>query len=118
MLCPECRRNQATVQLKVLVNNQLSEHQLCPSCARRKEAELLEQPALLLSELFALLAGGARRRPARAPRCPGCGIDYEQFRKTGRLGCAACYDAFAAALAPLMTELHGAQRHAGKRPTP
>ena len=31
----------------------------------------------------------------KAVSCSGCGMTYEEFRKVGRFGCAACYSAFA-----------------------
>jgi protein arginine kinase activator len=38
------------------------------------------------------------------------------FKKTSRLGCPACYTAFAAELEPLLQGLHKSQSHAGKAP--
>ncbi|MGH7590909.1 MAG: UvrB/UvrC motif-containing protein, partial [Gemmatimonadales bacterium] len=48
-------------------------------------------------------------------RCPGCGAGFDDFRKTGRLGCATCYATFSGPLRELMRRLHGASAHAGER---
>jgi protein arginine kinase activator len=48
--------------------------------------------------------------------CPGCGMRYSQFARTGRLGCAECYQAFQIQLQPILRRVHGATRHAGKAP--
>jgi protein arginine kinase activator len=48
--------------------------------------------------------------------CPDCGLQYGEFRATGRLGCPAEYDAFRPALEPLLARIHRADAHAGKTP--
>jgi protein arginine kinase activator len=55
-------------------------------------------------------------RCAAQPRCPSCGLRLADLRDTGRLGCAACYEAFAQALSELIPRIHGFSSHAGKRP--
>ena len=46
--------------------------------------------------------------------CSGCGMDYKQFKKVGRLGCSMCYSAFQSDLGPLLKKIHGADQHHGK----
>ena len=46
--------------------------------------------------------------------CSGCGMDYKQFKKVGRLGCSMCYTAFQSDLGPLIKKIHGADQHRGK----
>jgi protein arginine kinase activator len=45
-----------------------------------------------------------------------CGFGESQFRKVGRLGCAACYQVFRDEVAALLRPMHRAMRHAGKTP--
>lgn len=52
----------------------------------------------------------------KATTCPVCGMTYEEFRKVGRFGCAACYTAFAPHLQRLLKRVHGATRHLGRTP--
>ena len=52
----------------------------------------------------------------KAVSCPSCGMSYEEFRKVGRFGCAACYAAFAPHLSRLLKRVHGATRHTGRSP--
>jgi len=56
--------------------------------------------------------------PSSSPalRCPSCGMTAAMFRKTGRLGCAACYEAFATLIAPALAEMHRGVRHTGRTP--
>lgn len=131
MTCDLCSKNEATVHLTEVVNKETRELHLCESCAREKGAEAVEQfgaasPAgaeqltsglaeLLagLTDLGAKLPGGAA---ARAISCPSCGLTYEDFKKNGRLGCGACYEAFRKVLAPLLKRIHGATDYPGKVP--
>ncbi|MDO5554042.1 MAG: UvrB/UvrC motif-containing protein [Planctomycetia bacterium] len=48
--------------------------------------------------------------------CPMCGISFQEFRKSGRLGCPNDYNAFRQQLMPLLLSIHGETEHVGKRP--
>ena len=49
-------------------------------------------------------------------RCPKCGITRAEYRKEGRLGCPACYRAFAGELEPAILDMHRGSVHVGKVP--
>lgn len=108
----------ATVHLTDIVQKVKKESHLCERCAREKQ--LLPDPAgghLNLQALVSLVLGPPA--PAHEPValiCPACGLQYTEFRKHGRLGCAADYDAFRPALEPLLDKIHRATAHAGKAP--
>jgi protein arginine kinase activator len=51
-----------------------------------------------------------------AQKCPVCGFTQIDFKKTGRLGCSACYDTFADGLANLLKGMHKGLKHTGKMP--
>lgn len=74
---------------------------------------------LSVKELFAGLenpasVGGSPKRESVS--CPDCGIGLDEFRTSGRLGCARDYDHFRAELEPLLERIHGAGRHVGRVP--
>jgi protein arginine kinase activator len=48
--------------------------------------------------------------------CPHCGITFKDFRSTGRLGCPQDYEVFKNQLVPLLDNIHGEMKHAGKSP--
>ena len=48
--------------------------------------------------------------------CPICGMSFQEFRKTGRLGCPNDYLFFEEYLEPLLLGIHGNTEHVGKRP--
>jgi len=54
--------------------------------------------------------------PPSTLRCPDCGIRLVDMRKTGRVGCARCYEAFRKQILPLLKRVHGAVEHTGSRP--
>ncbi|MFH0877115.1 MAG: UvrB/UvrC motif-containing protein [Candidatus Omnitrophota bacterium] len=125
MLCNLCHKNQATVHLTEIVDNQMNELHLCDDCARKKSMQMEQQFGL--SDLLAGLvdygkqfgapgAGGAEKEGVIL-QCSRCGLTYEDFRKIGRLGCGECYSAFARHLAPLLKRIHGASQHLGKTPS-
>lgn len=48
--------------------------------------------------------------------CPQCGIQFKDFRSTGRLGCPHDYEVFKKELVPLLENIHGEMKHQGKSP--
>ena len=61
-------------------------------------------------------AGDAPR--AAGPACPGCGTTAGEFKVSGRLGCARCYETFKGALLPVLERVHDATSHRGRMPGP
>jgi protein arginine kinase activator len=55
---------------------------------------------------------GAKGEPVH---CSFCQATLADFRATGRLGCAHCYDAFESSLRDLLRRVHGNSRHIGRR---
>jgi protein arginine kinase activator len=47
--------------------------------------------------------------------CSFCSSTLADFRATGRLGCAHCYEAFESSLRDLLRRVHGNSRHIGRR---
>jgi protein arginine kinase activator len=111
----------ATVHLTDIVQKVKKETHLCEGCARAKQ--VLPDSAggqFNLQALVSLVLGpppaaAAGHEPA-ALVCPHCGLNYTEFRKHGRLGCAADYVAFRPALEPLLDKIHRATSHVGKAP--
>ena len=123
MTCDLCSKNEATVHLTEVINNETREIHLCETCAREKGAEAVEQPfAGGLAELLAGLADLSAKLPegaaVQAIRCSQCGLTYEDFKKSGRLGCGGCYESFRRVLAPLLKKIHGSAQHEGRVPPP
>ena len=43
-------------------------------------------------------------------------MSYDDFQKTGKLGCGECYNVFSERLEPLLKRIHGNSEHHGKTP--
>jgi len=46
--------------------------------------------------------------------CPECGLTRRELYAHGRMGCARCYETFAAEVQHALKEIHGETRHLGK----
>ena len=116
MKCDLCNKK-ATVHLTEIVDDQMSEMHLCEECAREKSVQMEQQFGL--SDLLAGLTDfGKQTKPAETVslKCGRCNMNYDDFRKFGRLGCSECYDAFKSHLATLLKKIHGSNQHLGKAP--
>lgn len=102
MLCDECGAREANVNFTVLFEGKRINKRLCPACARKF------QRGDALSALLAVLNSFDENARARVAPCPVCGQTAEQLVKTGRMGCAACYDAFEPLTATALRLLDGA----------
>ncbi|MFA6091599.1 MAG: UvrB/UvrC motif-containing protein [Elusimicrobiota bacterium] len=116
MLCSNCHKNEASVLFKQIIDNQVTQSSLCAQCAQA--AELPGMSASPLFDLLAQLGGGRKPVRGRETTCRSCGLRYEEFRRTGMLGCADCYTSFAAKLERVLQSVHGSLRHGGKMPQP
>jgi protein arginine kinase activator len=118
MLCMLCQKKEARVHLTDLKDGKIKKVDLCEDCAKAKN---VEDPAgfALADLLLGLgaseeLAGAAPERADAA--CPVCGFTQADFKKSGRLGCPACYDTFKEGLAGILKTMHKGGRHTGKVP--
>lgn len=117
MKCDRCDR-QATVHLIEIQAGQKLEKHLCEQHATEEGVAVkVQNTPIQLLEKFVLKNAAAPTVTAQTMTCGSCGLTYDQFRKTGLLGCPECYTAFEAALMPLLERAHeGAERHLGKVP--
>ena len=117
MLCDLCGKNQATVHLTEIIDDQMSELHLCEECAHHKSVQMQQQFGL--ADLLAGLAEfGQPKGAARVVnlKCSNCGLSYQDFKRIGRLGCGECYASFKKYLLPLLKKIHGSTQHLGKSP--
>jgi len=118
MVCDICSKNQATVHLTEIIDDQMTELHLCEECARQKSAQMEQQFGLsdLLAGLAEFEKPAAKEKEAVAVKCVSCGLAYADFKKLGRLGCGDCYASFRKYLGPLLKRIHGSNVHMGKSP--
>ena len=115
MLCDICKKAEATVHLTQIVDGKMLKVDLCELCAKEKGVQ--EAAGFSLANLLVELGGGEETRvEAPGMQCPVCGFTQADFKKTGRLGCSACWETFEPALASLLKAMHKGDHHVGKVP--
>lgn len=118
MLCEICGKKQATVHITEIINDKTIEMHLCENCAEEKG--VMDAQPFGVSDLLAGFMGFDEeflpKEKGRLENCPKCGMTFEDFRKTGRFGCAECYETFKKTIMPLLQKIHGSTHHFGKSP--
>ncbi len=112
MKCHSCD-NPATVHLTQILNNQMHKIDLCEECAQKQG--VTNTADFSMGGLMAS-AGMSLEDTARDLVCESCGLTQQEFKKAGRLGCTACYEAFGSVLTPMLDGMHAGTRHVGKVP--
>lgn len=120
MRCDNCKEREAVINLTQVEHDTKVTLHLCEQCAQDKGIEtgtaVLKSP--LGTFLSAMGKGATLPVPADTVRCEYCGATLRDFRDTGRLGCARCYQSFEGHLRDLLRRLHGSSQHVGERYLP
>ncbi len=119
MLCNVCNAQEATIHLTEIVNDQMIEVHLCEACADAKGTDFKTHFDLgdILTGLTELEKPGKSGEKKSTLKCADCGMTYDEFGKSGRLGCPSCYEAFSKMLLPLIKRIQRSLQHVGKRPS-
>jgi protein arginine kinase activator len=115
LLCEYCGKNPVTTHVKTIINGELTKYSLCAECAQKSGY------GSLLTGLgcnFGSLLGGffSETAPGDSIHCKCCGSTFEDIARSGKVGCAECYDVFYDRLIPLIQRIHGSTQHRGKVP--
>ena len=119
MQCQFCKKNPASVHLTQIVENEVKKVDLCEPCA--KERGVNDPTTFSIADLLLGLGATQKMEEASAAAgaevvCSACGFAQADFKKTGRLGCAHCYEVFAEGLGALLKGMHKGTEHRGKVP--
>jgi len=120
VMCKECGVRPSKIHYTEIVNNRMVTTDLCLECAETKGIDVQKTGSYGLGDLVAgLIDTSARSETEKIGKvkCPACGFEYSDFKKTGRFGCSECYAAFETQLIPLLRQIHGSTQHEGKSPT-
>ncbi|NMA82878.1 MAG: hypothetical protein GX962_03325 [Epulopiscium sp.] len=127
MQCEQCHQNPATVHLAHIENGEKIEQHLCEICAKKMQSFSMGD-GISFQDFFAGLMDIAMGSPSQQKsttnkpqgisdlQCPVCHMTYNEFRKTGKIGCASCYEVFEQYLYPIIKRIHGNTEHTGKLP--
>ena len=117
MLCQHCKKHEATTHIKTMINGKYEEYRLCPECAHELGYDTMFSDFStdfggLLSSFFS----NALPAISGATHCKSCGSTLNDIKRTGKVGCAECYDTFFSELLPTIRSIHGNTEHKGKQP--
>lgn len=124
MICQNCNQKEANVHITKIINGVKNEMHLCEDCAKKQKEFNINShfnfgtPLSFqnLFEGFLEMSGNAPQYTTREDECPLCHMKYEEFKRTGKLGCSKCYEVFNANMKPLIRRIHGNIHHTGKVP--
>ncbi len=117
MLCDSCKVRDAVVHLTRKNETTTTQLHLCEKCAAEHgiETTLSAPTQHPLGEILQAVQQQAPTATEDTASCEFCGARAPDFKATGRLGCAHCYDSMEKSLRELLRRLHGSYRHVGKR---
>lgn len=119
MLCDQCGERDAVVHLTTIVNNEVRQQHLCERCAAERGVETtVSLPKHPLGDFLQAVQQQAITPAMDAGRCTFCGATMNDFRASGRWGCARCYGTFESSMRELLRRVHGNSRHGGKQYQP
>lgn len=118
VLCEECKTNEASYTISVMVGGEITTRHLCGDCMAKMNMDIASgNIKSLLSTILSAITGDTA--PGSAEKdviCPRCGMTLSEFTRTGHLGCPKCYEAFREQLQPMLLQIHGRVQHAGRQP--
>lgn len=121
MLCSNCGKNEANVRYTRIINGEKTEYSVCEECAKKLGIDDIDfnMPinfSNFISDFFdedTLLPSFSSQKVSK---CPKCGLTYDEFVQSGRLGCGECYSAFGSKIDAVLRNLHGTSKHKGRAP--
>ncbi len=117
MNCDICHSEKATIFFSQMADGKLQKVNLCKVCADEKG--VTDPTGFALADMLEGMGKQAsvETGPARNELvCGSCGFTQTDFKKTGRFGCADCYQVFDEGLDGLLEAMHKHTRHIGKVP--
>ena len=118
VLCEECKTNEASYTISVMVGGEITTRHLCGDCMAKMNLDIASGniKSLLSTILSAITGDTAPGSAEKDVTCPRCGMTLSEFTRTGHLGCPKCYEAFREQLQPMLLQIHGRVQHAGRQP--
>ncbi len=126
VLCQKCQKKPAVFHYEQTVNGNKTACALCADCAAEWKhshhmdeetffSGMEETPFFGINSLFGSLFSPMVNE-YKGKTCPLCGSTFNDLRRTGKAGCATCYQVFESELRPTLRSIHGTQSHTGRTP--
>ncbi len=121
MICSSCGKDDATIKFVQIINGIKTELMLCEQCCEEMGLENIDIPmdySSFISELFdnyneEELLSVLTDTPIK--QCDYCGLTFDEFVQTGKLGCVNCYDVFKDRIDVITKNIQGSSEHIGRK---
>lgn len=116
MLCEKCKKKPAILYFQQIINGEKKEYHLCEDCASQINMDLS------FDNMFKGFLDGFNdnynnKYVKNDLKCLSCEYTFEDFKTTGRVGCADCYSVFKSQMNNILKNIHGRCEHTGKIPS-
>ena len=113
MKCQNCGKNNANVKYTQVINGDKTQLFLCDECANEINIGMNFDFGMhdVFSNFFDEFSGLKTITIPEVSKCNSCGMSYDEFSKTGMLGCEKCYSTFSNRLDEVLNRIHGSNRH-------
>jgi protein arginine kinase activator len=116
VLCENCKEREGVFQVTTVSGGTTRKIQLCEKCAAERGVETtLTAAKPQINNFLQTIHEQMPAAKGEPVHCSFCQATLADFRATGRLGCAHCYEAFEVSLRDLLRRVHGNSRHIGRR---
>lgn len=110
---------EASIFFSYIEDNKVIKVNLCKYCANEKGVDDPTGYSLidLMQGMGEESSSGKKQSKTNELTCEACGFTQTDFKKTGRFGCAHCYEVFNEGLESLLEAMHKNTEHIGKVPS-
>jgi len=109
---------EASIFFSYIEDNKVVKVNLCKYCANEKGVNDPTGYSLIdLMQGMGKETTSGKESKAKELTCADCGFTHSDFKKTGRFGCAKCYEVFSEGLESLLEAMHKNTEHIGKVPS-
>lgn len=123
MKCQNCGENDANFKFTEIINGDKIELLLCENCYKKLGFDSIKiNLPINLSNFFADFFESyesIQHMPflinSNDLKCEICNTTYDEFIKTGKLGCGNCYNAFSEKLDSILKRIQNNNQHIGKK---
>lgn len=115
MICTNCGIKEANFHYKQILNGKKSELHLCGECAAKlgyaSHSDGLDLGSML-NEFISMPSFAPQTAAVKS--CPVCKTTFNEFKKTGLLGCDRCYEEFKNIIEITLSQIQPSTTHKGK----
>jgi protein arginine kinase activator len=123
MLCQQCFKNKANIIFTQISEDKQEQINLCETCADEMgiKESISNLPQIFTGLVLDILKykekkGGLPLKHSESGRCPVCGYSWDNYKRTGLLGCANCYITFKNQVKDVLKDIQGNTKHISQNP--